>query len=189
MVSRLIAVACAAALLTACAAKVEPEAEAKAEPVAAQEPAQPVTPQLNLAFAGGGWDGVTVPSGQQCRLDGGDGATPPIRVAGLPAGTSEVVVSYNDLDFEPLSTDGGHGVIGYVARPGEMVLQPVRGMSSRLPRGVRVVSPARSTGRYASPGYLPPCSGGAGHRYVAEVEARDASGAVLAEGVIPLGAY
>lgn len=186
-----VATACLAATLAACGPSRQeraPDATAAAS-APAQEPAAPSTPSLGVTLVGDGWTGAAIPPGQQCNLDGGDGATPPIRVVGLPPGTAEVLVAYNDLDYEPLSTDGGHGVIAYSARPGEMVLQPVRGMTSRMPRGVRVASPAKSTGRYASPGYLPPCSGGAGHRYVAEVTAVDAAGNVLAMAELPIGVY
>jgi len=54
---------------------------------------------------------------------------------------------------------------------------------------VAVFAAARAPGQYASPGYLPPCSGGAGNTYSATVIALDVAGAELASGKITLGKY
>ena len=40
---------------------------------------------------------------------------------------------------------------------------------------------AKSTGKYASPGYLPPCSGGRGNLYTVDLKAIDGQGKVLSE--------
>ena len=48
---------------------------------------------------------------------------------------------------------------------------------------------ASATGAWKSPGYLPPCSGGRGNRYVAVVKAVDADRKVLAKAKIKLGRY
>ena len=135
------------------------------------------------------WDGQRVPTGQQCRLFGGRGATPPMEVAGIPAGTAWIVVAFNDRDFAPLSTCGGHGTIGFPARGTKMTLPAVPGMTAQLPGGAVVVAAARSTGDYASPRYLPPCSGGRGNRYFAEVSAMDRANKVLATARVELGRY
>ncbi len=135
------------------------------------------------------WGGANVPAGQQCTLFGGNGATPPMRITNLPAGTAEIVVQYNDLSYRPLSKNGGHGTIGYRVSGSSASLPAVPGMTKNLPDGVRVVRRARSSGRYASPGYLPPCSGGKGNTYAATILAKSASGKTLEKITIPIGRY
>ena len=135
------------------------------------------------------WNGVTVPDGQQCRLFGGDGATPVFVLQGLPQGTTQVRVEFNDKSYAPLSENGGHGVIGFPVSGPDAVLPSVPGMAAYLPMGAVVISAARSSGQYASDGYLPPCSGGRGNRYMADVIALDSRGAELARVAVELGRY
>ncbi|WP_244888459.1 hypothetical protein [Roseovarius tolerans] len=53
-----------------------------------------------------------------------------------------------------------------------------------------MIHPARSRGDYASPGYLPPCSGGRGNRYTVDLRAIDKAGKVLAEvKTVDIGKY
>ncbi len=111
---------------------------------------------------GGGWDGRKVPKGQQCKLNGGNGATPPMRVSGIPKGAVWIIADFNDKSYQPLSRDGGHGRIAYPVRGATTDLPALPGMTAKLPAGAQVVKAARGTGKYASPGYLPPCSGGQG---------------------------
>jgi len=129
----------------------------------------------------GGWDGRKVPAGQQCKLHGGKGSTPPMRVSGIPQGAVWIVAYFNDKSYGPLSRDGGHGTIAYPVRGATTDLPAVPGMSAKLPGGARVVKAARSSGDYASPGYLPPCSGGRGNRYTVDLKAIDKAGKVLDE--------
>lgn len=144
---------------------------------------------LAVSFAGGGWNGQTIPAGQQCRIYEGRGATPPLRVSRIPAGTDRITVEFNDRDFGPLSSGGGHGIIGFAHSGGATAsLRSVPGNTNRMPAGVTVVQAARSTGNFASLGYLPPCSGGRGHTYVAIVRAMRGD-AVLAQAEIVLGRY
>ncbi|RKF15098.1 hypothetical protein D6850_09600 [Roseovarius spongiae] len=129
---------------------------------------------------GGGWDGRKVPAGQHCRLHGGNGATPPMRVTGVPQGARWIVADYNDKSYKPLSQNGGHGRIAYPVKGATTDLPPLPGMTARLPGGAKVVKAARGTGKYASPGYLPPCSGGKGNRYTVDLRAVNANGKTLA---------
>ena len=129
----------------------------------------------------GGWDGKKVPAGQHCELHGGNGATPPMRVSGIPAGASFIVAYFNDKSYKPLSRNGGHGTIAFPVRGAVSDLPAVPGMTASLPGGARVVAAAKSTGKYASLGYLPPCSGGRGNLYVVDLKAIDAQGKVLDE--------
>jgi phosphatidylethanolamine-binding protein (PEBP) family uncharacterized protein len=145
---------------------------------------------LTLKFADPAWNGQTVPAGQQCPLQGGHGATPAIEVSGLPEGTRHLNVAFNDETYQPMN-NGGHGVIGFDVTPtdGSATLPSVPGNTADLPEGASVTSPSRGTGDYASPGYLPPCSGGNGNLYTATVTALDDSGKELASGRIELGHY
>jgi len=135
------------------------------------------------------WDGKTVPPGQHCTLHGGNGSTPLMQITGLPAGTALVVVEYNDKSYKPLSRNGGHGTLGYPVKGSSATLAPVPGLTAKLPGGVRVIRRAKSTGAYASAGYLPPCSGGRGNRYTADVLAVGADGKVIEKTTVTLGRY
>jgi hypothetical protein len=135
------------------------------------------------------WNGKKVPAGQQCTLHGGNGKTPPFQVTGIPAGTVMLVVEYNDKSYSKLSSKGGHGTIGYPVKGASAKFPAVPGLSAKLPAGIRVIKKARSTGDYASAGYLPPCSGGKGNKYQADVKAINAGGKVLAKTKMDLGRY
>ena len=135
------------------------------------------------------WNGKKVPAGQQCTLHGGNGKTPPFQVTGIPEGTVMLVVEYNDKSYSPLSSRGGHGTIGYPVKGSSGKFRAVPGLTAKLPGGIRVIKKARSSGDYASAGYLPPCSGGRGNKYQADVKAINAKGKVLAKTKMDLGRY
>lgn len=135
------------------------------------------------------WDGKKIPAGQHCPLFGGKGGTPPMAISGLPKGTAWVVVAFNDRDYAPLSRNGGHGTIGFPVKGTSAKLPAVPGMTDKLPGGARVLAKAKSTGEYASAGYLPPCSGGRGNRYHAEVSATGADGKVIETVRVEIGRY
>ena len=135
------------------------------------------------------WDGVTVPAGQQCHLFQGEGATPPVALTGLPEGTTSVHLEFNDLTYKPLSTDGGHGIIGFNVTGPDVTLDPVPAMTADLPEPAFLVAKARAPGDYRSDGYLPPCSGGRGNDYSVTIKAVDGAGEVLETITLPLGKY
>ena len=145
--------------------------------------------KLKVAFADPAWNGKRIPKGQQCSKFGGKGSTPALVVEGAPDGTVEIVVAYNDRSYQPLSYNGGHGKIGYKAGPGATTIPALPGETVRMPVGARIVAKNRATGSYARAGYLPPCSGGRGNLYFADVIALDAKGDVLAKGRIILGRH
>jgi hypothetical protein len=147
-------------------------------------------PQLNLSFADPAWNGETVPEGQHCPLQGGTGATPALHVANVPETTTSIKVAFNDETYQPMN-DGGHGIIAFAVTPvdGEVDLPSVPGNTADLPEGASVDTASRAPGEYASPGYLPPCSGGQGNTYSATVTAYDANDAPIAAGKITLGKY
>ncbi len=149
---------------------------------------------LIVAFADPAWTGDRIPDGQHCKKFGGEGATPPLKVSGIPAQANAIVVEFNDRSYQPLSSGGGHGKIGFVIEPGvgEAVLPAVPGGTKTMPEGAWLEKKNRATGAWSSPGYLPPCSGGRGNVYEAKVFAvvRDGDDYdKIAEGKIRLGKY
>ena len=135
------------------------------------------------------WDGEVVPAGEVCTLQGGNGSTPPMALAGLPKGTASVAVEFNDISFPAMAFNGGHGVLGFAVAGPDAQLLPVPAMTTDLPEGSWVISAARAGGQYASAGYLPPCSGGNGHTYQVVVRALDANNIELDMARVVLGTY
>jgi hypothetical protein len=126
---------------------------------------------LEVAFADPNWTGKRIPKGQHCMKFGGNGETPPLIVSGIPAGANAIVVEFNDKSYRPLSYDGGHGKVGFLIPDGaiEATLIAVPGGTKALPEGTWLVEKNRAGGDWKSEGYLPPCSGGKGNKYTADV--------------------
>jgi hypothetical protein len=124
---------------------------------------------LTARFLDPDWDGKTVPKNHICKLAGGKEAmSPRIQVENIPAGTTKIVVAFNDESNARLSTDGGHGKISVAVPEGatSVVVPSVPSESEVVPPGVKVEAKHRST----TPGYyLAPCSRGRGHMYAAEI--------------------
>ena len=138
------------------------------------------------------WDGKTIPDGQQCAEYGGNGSTPLITVQGIPEKANVILVEFNDESYEPLSTDGGHGIVGFdiVVGKGSATLLSIPGDTTTLPNGVWIEEENRDD--IGVVGYLPPCSGGEGNLYSAKVFAVDYGSEghkVLAESYLQLGRY
>lgn len=161
------------------------------------KPASDSIPTLKVSFADSAWTGNTIPSGEQCQMFGGKGSTPALKIENIPAGANAIIVEYNDLSYAPLSSGGGHGKIGFwIKHSGSTTLDSVPGETAQLSvEGSFVEARALSTGEYASPGYLPPCSGGRGNTYVADVKAvykatkEGEENRLLAQQRIKLGTY
>ena len=146
--------------------------------------------KLTVAFADAKWNGKRIPDGQHCEKFGGKGATPALKVSGIPKGTGAIRVEINDASYRPLSYDGGHGVVGFkYSGNGEVVLPPVAGGTNKTPKGTWIERENCATGEWSSPGYLPPCSGGRGNTYFAVVKAVDSNEKVLAKAESELGRY
>lgn len=151
---------------------------------------------LTVEFTDPAWDGGSIPDGQHCKKFGGNGATPPLKVSGIPAEADAIVLEFNDKSYSEVSYDGGHGKIGFRIETGvgEAMLPAVPGGTDVMPDGVWLEKKNRATGAWRSPGYLPPCSGGRGNIYEAEAYAvkMEPDGDdydELAEGEIRLGRY
>ena len=151
--------------------------------------------ELVVTLTDPAWNGFQIPAGQQCSKFGGKGATPPLRIENIPTGADAIVVEFNYRDYQPLSDDGGHGKIGFRKEQGAKSadLPAVPGETDDMPEGAFLEARNRATGSYATSGYLPPCSGGNGHVYFADIKAvRTAEGerpTVLAETRFLLGRY
>ncbi|HWJ86746.1 MAG TPA: hypothetical protein VNS12_01575 [Pelagibacterium sp.] len=146
--------------------------------------------QLDVSFADPAWTGETVPAGQHCSLQGGSGATPALEISGLPDETTRIDVAFSDETYQPMN-NGGHGTIGFDVTPadGAVTLPSVPGETDDLPAPAFVAAPNATSGDFLAEGYMPPCSGGNGNTYSAQITALDASGAVLGTGAITLGTY
>ncbi len=145
---------------------------------------------LALALADAKWDGKVIPDGMQCAKYGGaSAASPAIRAGTIPAGTVRLVLEFDDEDYAPLSSDGGHGKFAYAVAAGaaEVVVPSIpQGITGGFPPGVSMLASNRSQ---IAAGYLPPCSGGRGHRYSVTVRAMSAAGKTLAKSDLALGRY
>lgn len=149
---------------------------------------------LQVSLADPSWSGFTIPEGQQCRKFGGNGATPRLLVSGIPEGANAVIVAFSDRSWF-LMNHGGHGMIGLWTgyAHNRVEIPSVAGETFDLPSGIFIEQPHRG-GRGEPGAYLPPCSGGRGNRYVAEVMAvhkgtGDEPTWLLAEGEISMGRY
>ena len=145
---------------------------------------------MEVSFADPAWTGSKVPAGQHCKKFGGNGATPPLSVSGVPEGTTAILVEFNDASNQRLRSRGGHGIVGFEHSGGtQAVLPSVPGGTEQTPAGTWIEKKNRATGAWESPGYLPPCSGGRGNFYFAVVKAVDADRKVLGTAEIDLGRY
>ena len=151
--------------------------------------------QLQVSFADPQWDGLSVPVGQRCRWAGGNGSTPPLRVAGIPPGANALLVAFSDRSYF-LMDHGGHGELGLWLHdaPTSVSIPAVAGESLALPDGMFVERRHQGWLRGHGGAYLPPCSGGRGHHYYATLRAvyKAADGGesrLLGEGRIELGEY
>ena len=130
----------------------------------------PYLADLDVRFADPAWDGKRVPEGQQCARDGGHGATPPLIVGNIPIEATAIILEFDDRTA-PSSTTGGNGAIGFRVPVGvrETTIPSVSGNTRDLPDGFFL--PPEDKAALGNGGYLPPCSGGQGHRYVVTIRA------------------
>ena len=118
------------------------------------------------------WNGKKIPVGQQCNKFGGDNPmSPQIKITGLPLETQAVLLRFNDESFQKMK-QGGHGVIGMRVEPGttELLFPAIPGHSFKLPDNVFMVRAHKAPTWDKAGAYLPPCSGGKGHRYSVTIQ-------------------
>lgn len=155
--------------------------------------------KLDTKFADNKWDGKKIPKDQVCSLfTKKAGSTPSLTISNIPAGTNAIIVEINDEGYMPLSNNGGHGKIGFWIDEGSstVTLPAVPGeIYENLPKNSFIESASRSKGKYATRGYLPPCSGGRNHMYSAEIKAvykaksDEEKSKLLGESYIQFGRY
>ena len=153
--------------------------------------------KLKVSFSDSKWDGKVVPKDEVCFRGGANGASPELKVEGVPKGANAIVVEFNDSDYAPLSSGGGHGAIWVLTNGQNTVTVPsVPTESDEVPPGVNVEHKHRGHGSGILAGvYLAPCSNGKGNAYFADIKAVFKAGSdqeiskLLAEGRIDLGRY
>lgn len=152
--------------------------------------------KLDAKFADSKWDGKKIPSTQVCFTD--TAATPSLTISNVPKGTNAIIMEINDENYAPLSSGGGHGKVGFWidAESSTVTIPAVIGHTAKnLPSGTFIEADSRSKGRYATRGYLPPCSGGRNHMYSANIKAvykaksDDEKSKLLGETYIQFGRY
>lgn len=118
------------------------------------------------------WKGDKIPDGRQCQKFGGHGTTPRIRVNNIPKASNAIVVEYSDTTYKAMD-NGGHGKIGYHIdkRMLEVTIPPIKVHTFDLPKSFFIVKPQQAPKWDKAGAYLPPCSGGKGNLYVAQVKA------------------
>ena len=145
---------------------------------------------LDVKFAVNGWDGVTVPEGQQCQKFGGiNPSTPEWMVSDIPAGSNAIILEYSDRDSKKMN-NGGHGQMKFAinSTAGKVKIPSVPGHTFDLPSGFTMIEAHRGAGWDKEGAYMPPCSGGKGHEYYLTIKSFK-DDMVTAETVIEMGKY
>lgn len=145
---------------------------------------------FSVKFSDSAWNGETIPTGQHCKLQDGNGSTPALSISGIPAGADRIILSFNDESYEPMN-NGGHGVLSYKldAATTSVEIPSVAGHTNDLPAPFSIAKENATSGDFKSDGYMPPCSGGRGNTYSVDVIAQDAAGATLATQHVTMGKY
>jgi phosphatidylethanolamine-binding protein (PEBP) family uncharacterized protein len=145
---------------------------------------------FEVKFTDSAWNGMKIPTGQQCQKFGGDNPmTPKLMVLDIPAGSDALILEYSDRDSEKMN-NGGHGIMKYSLTSSGMLVQvpAVPGHTFSLPARFTSIEAHRSPGWDTAGAYMPPCSGGKDHEYYLTVKAVKGD-QVNAETVIEMGKY
>lgn len=151
--------------------------------------------ELKVSFIDISWDGEHIPEGQHCKKFGGNGSTPSLKIENIPLSSNAIIIEFSDRSFF-LMNHGGHGKIGIWLdeQHTSVVIPSVAGETTVVPDGLFIEKQHRGS-RGKEGAYLPPCSGGRGNRYYAEVKAvykdrkNKKESKLLALGEIYLGEY
>lgn len=127
---------------------------------------------LKVSLTDTQWDGKTIPNGQQCRKYGGDGHSPTLTVDHIPQGTEALIIEFSDRSWSPMN-HGGHGKLGIRLTPQQqqVIVPSIASETFELPDKNLFIFHAHRGGRGEPGAYLPPCSGGRGNEYFADVKA------------------
>jgi hypothetical protein len=149
---------------------------------------------MSVSLANPEWDGIKIPTGQQCEKFGGKGTTPQLVVDKIPTETNAIVMEYSDRSYQPMD-HGGHGKFGYRIQPSTSTVSipSVAGHTFELPKGFFLIKAQRAPTWDKAGAYLPPCSGGKGNEYYVTVKAvKEVNGGiqeVMGESEVILGKY
>lgn len=151
--------------------------------------------ELKVSFVDSSWGGEKIPEGQYCKKFGGNGSTPSLKIENIPLESNVIIVEFSDRSFF-LMNYGGHGRIGmWLEKQQTSVVMPsVAGETMVVPDGLFIEKQHRGS-RGEEGAYLPPCSGGRGNHYYAEVKAvykdeiNKKESKLLGAGEIYLGEY
>lgn len=136
------------------------------------------------------WDGITIPKGEQCKVDGATNpATPALDISNIPTGATSLIFVYSDKDYVPMS-NGGHGLFQYALPKGatNVTVPSIKGNTFDIPKEFKVIAPHRGTAKGKAGVYMPPCSGGRGHNYFLTVQAVKGY-SIIGETTVKLGKY
>jgi len=144
---------------------------------------------VDVTFADSTWDGVKVPTGQQCQKFGGDHpATPSWSVTNIPAGSDSIVLAYSDRDSERMN-NGGHGQMRFaIDNTSQVTIPSVAGHTFTLPAKFSMIEAHRGPGWDIEGAYMPPCSGGKGHAYYVTIKTMK-NEVMTAQTVVEMGKF
>ncbi len=128
--------------------------------------------EMHLSFADANWDGKVIPEGQQCREFGGNGASPRIKIKGIPPQANNLVLEFSDATYKPCD-NGGHGVINYQLSKGskQIIVPSIPGQTFNLPKGFSLIKEHCGANLMMERGaYIGPCPG-IGNLYYVTVKA------------------
>lgn len=151
--------------------------------------------KLGVSFADSSWSGKIIPNGQNCKHFGSNGSTPKLTVSNIPSGANAVIVEFSDRSYTPMD-NGGHGKVGiWTNGKSSITIPSVAGETKSVPNNMFIEAHHLGTHRGQAGAYLPPCSGGKGNTYYANVKAvykaknDKEESRLLGKGKIILGVY
>jgi len=148
---------------------------------------------LNVSFVNPLWNGKEVPMIGICKLCGGEGKSPELKISNIPDSANIIVIEFNDRDYNPLSQNGGHGAISVSSlKKTEVIVPSIPEQTFDIPKEVSVEHAHRAP-KGNQGAYLGPCSCGYGNRYFAVAKAvfrlQGKADKVLSQATIELGTH
>lgn len=145
---------------------------------------------LDVSFADSKWDGMKIPSGQQCQKFGGmNPATPSWNISNIPVGSDSILLEYSDRDSKKMD-NGGHGrmLFSLDGTTSALALPPVPGHTFVIAPPFTIVEAHRGAGWDIDGAYMPPCSGGKNHAYYVTIKTLKGK-SITAEAIVEMGSY
>ena len=145
---------------------------------------------LEVKLVDKAWDGMKIPTGQQCQKFGGENpSTPLLHVTDIPKGSDAIVLEYSDRDSANMN-NGGHGIMSYslTAMSDHTEIPSVAGHTYDLPEKFTMIKAHNNPAWDKEGAYMPPCSGGKDHAYYLTVKAMEGD-KITGTTVLELGKY